>query len=151
MEILNILKDGLINNLGEILFGLATTIFGFFAAIAKKMADEYMANKEKKEIIRTVVMGVEQMSPNLGGSEKLKKAMQTATEMLFEKNIKITELELLMLIEATVCEFNDSFNKKSWEDGINKATSSDEPVLGGDTYTETETESDEEVTAETVG
>lgn len=149
MEILNILKDGLINNLGEILFGLATTIFGFFAAIAKKMADEYMANKEKKEIVRTVVMGVEQMSPHLGGSEKLKKAMQTATEMLLEKNIKITELELLMLIEATICEFNDSFNKNSWKEGIHKATSSDEPVLDGDTYTETEIE--EEVTVEAQG
>lgn len=151
MEILNIIKDGLINNLGEILFGLATTIFGFFAAIAKKMADEYMANKEKKEIVRTVVMGVEQMHHGLKGSDKLKKAMESASEMLLEKGIRITELELLMLIEAAVCEFNDAFNKEEWKNSLDEATSSDEPVLGGDTYTETETEPDEEVTAETYG
>lgn len=151
MEILNLLKEGLINNLGEIIFGLATTIFGFFTAIAKKMADEFLANKEKREIVKTVVMAVEQMSPNLTGAEKLKKAMDSASEMLLEKGIKITELELLMLIEATICEFNDSFNKKSWKDGLDEANSSGESILDGDTYSKTETEPDEEVTAETYG
>lgn len=151
MEILNIIKESFLGNIGEILFGLVTAFFAFLGTVVKNMADEYIKDKEKREIVKTVVKAVEQMHHGLKGSDKLRKAMESASEMLLEKGIRITELELLMLIEAAVCEFNDAFNKEEWKNSLDEATSSDEPVLGGDTYTETETEPDEEVTAETYG
>ena len=43
--------------------------------------------------------------------EKYEKALEAASEMLSEKGISVTELELKMLIEAAVGEFNDVFYK----------------------------------------
>jgi hypothetical protein len=52
--------------------------------------------------------------------------METASEMLCEKGINVTELELMTLIESALCEFNDAFNKASWQEGIEEATSCEE-------------------------
>ena len=44
--------------------------------------------------------------------EKLNEALNCAAEMLAEKGITVTALELRVLVEAAVAEFNDAFNKK---------------------------------------
>ena len=43
--------------------------------------------------------------------------------MLAHKGISITDLELMVLIESALCEFNDAFNKASWKEGIERVTS----------------------------
>ena len=50
---------------------------------------------------------------NLHGEEKLKEALAAASEMLAEKGITITDLELRVLVEAAVAEFNKAFEKKA--------------------------------------
>ena len=52
---------------------------------------------------------MEQLYHDLGGPEKLEKAKASAVEMLNEKGIPITDLELSMLIESAVSEFNYGF------------------------------------------
>jgi hypothetical protein len=47
----------------------------------------------------------------LHGEEKLDMALGFASEMLTEQGITITELELRMLLEAAVGEFNEAFKK----------------------------------------
>lgn len=46
---------------------------------------------------------------DLHGEEKYNKVVESVSEMLLEKGITITELELKMLVEAAVGEFNKVF------------------------------------------
>jgi hypothetical protein len=48
------------------------------------------------------------MYHDLSGTEKYEKALESIEEMLAEKGLTCTELEIRMLIEATVCSFNYS-------------------------------------------
>ena len=101
-----------INTYGVDLLNLAVTaIFGYLGLVAKSMLKKIADNKTKKDVVKTVVQGVEQLYKDLHGEEKLNKAIESASEMLAEKGITISELEIRMLIEAAVAEFNDAFNK----------------------------------------
>ena len=94
-----------------ILYTVVTAIFGYLGVIAKKLVTKYLNDKTKKEVARTCVQAVEQIYKDLHGDEKLNKAVEAAAGMLTEKGIKVTGLELQMLIESALCEFNDAFYK----------------------------------------
>ena len=101
-----------INQYGtQILYAALTAIAGYVGIAVKNLYKKYVNDKTKKDVVRTVVQGVEQLYKDLHGDDKLNKAIEAASEMLAEKDITITELEIRMLIEATVAEFNDAFNK----------------------------------------
>ena len=101
-----------INTYGsELLKWAVTAIFGYFGIVAKNLLKKYVDDKTKRSVVKTVVQGVEQLYKDLHGEEKLNKAIEAASEMLAEKGITITELEIRMLIEAAVAEFNDAFKK----------------------------------------
>ena len=51
------------------------------------------------------------MYKDLHGDEKLQKALEVASDMLLTKGITISDIELRMLVESAVAEFNDAFNK----------------------------------------
>lgn len=102
-----------INSYGaSILNVIVTAVFGFLGLEAKKLAKKYLDNKEKVSVAKTVVCAVEQLYHHLDGEEKLEKAMEAASEMLAARGITVTKLELRMLLEAAVGEFNDAFNSK---------------------------------------
>lgn len=111
MEIINIYGMKII---GVIL----TAVGGALAMAIKKLAAKYIDTKVKREIARTVVQGVEQCYHALGGPEKLDKAMEAAADMLAAQGITVTELELRMLLEAAVGEFNDVFHTGPILEGI---------------------------------
>lgn len=94
-----------------------TGVFGYIGAMAKKYVERWLDTKEKKEIAKTAVQAVEQIYKNLHGEEKLVEAMKAASDMLTEKGIAITELELRMLIEAALAGFNDAFNSSPMYQG----------------------------------
>ena len=96
----------------EILFAIVTAIAGYIGVRLKMLYEKYINDQTKKDVAQTVVQGVEQIYKDIHGEEKLNKALEAASEMLFEKGINVSELELRMLIEAAVGEFNDAFNKK---------------------------------------
>lgn len=75
----------------------------------KRLYEKYVNDKTKQSVVRTCVKAVEQLYHDLGGPEKLEKAKKSAVEMLNEKGIPITDLELSMLIESAVSEFNYGF------------------------------------------
>ena len=93
----------------ELLHTALVAIFGFFGIVAKNLYKRHADDKTKKEVVKTVVVGVEQLYKALSGPEKLAKAMEAASEILAEKGITITEFELNMMIEAAVGEFNGVF------------------------------------------
>ena len=122
---MDIIKEFIQNYAGELIFAALTAIVGFIGTALKKEYEDSNEDKKKREIIANVVKSVEQVYKNIHGTDKLKKAMETASKMLAQKGISITELELMVLIESALCEFNDAFNKASWQDGIEKATSAE--------------------------
>ena len=61
---------------------------------------------------RTCDKAVEQLYHDLGGPEKLEKAQEGIRQMLEEKGIPISALEMDMLIESVVAEFNYGFGGK---------------------------------------
>lgn len=95
----------------QILYTLVTAIFGYLGIVAKTLVQKYFNDKTKREVARDAVKFVEQVFKNLHGEEKLNEAMKAASEMLAEKGITITELELRVLVEAAVAEFNKAFEK----------------------------------------
>ena len=94
-----------------ILYTIVTAIFGYLGVVIKKLATKYINDSTKKSVAKTVVQAVEQLYKDIHGEDKLNKALDAASEMLTDKGITVTELELRMLIEAAVAEFNEAFKK----------------------------------------
>lgn len=123
---MDILKEWLANYGGEIIGLILTGIITFLGTAAKRIFEKIANSREKREVVKDVVRSVEQMYKDIHGEEKLQKALDTASDILSEKGINITELELMTLIESAVSEFNDAFNKASWQEGIDERTAAPE-------------------------
>lgn len=93
--------------LSTLLIGIA----GILATQLKKIYEEHVNTQMKKEVVETCVKAVEQLYSGANGSEKLEQAKENVVKMLNSKNIDISNLELEMLIEAVVAEFNYNFKK----------------------------------------
>lgn len=100
-----------INTYGTQLLYLAiTAIAGYLGMVAKKLFTKYFNDKTKRTLAKTVVQFVEQVYKDLHGEEKLNAALAAFSEMLAEEGITVSDLEMRILIEAAVSEFNDAFN-----------------------------------------
>ena len=103
-----------INTYGvQILYALLTAIAGYLGIVIKNLYTKYINNKTKQDVAKSVVKFVEQVYKDLHGEEKLNAALAAATEMLAENDITVSELEMRVLIEAALAEFNNAFNKES--------------------------------------
>ena len=103
-----------INQYGmEILVTIITAIGGWLAIVIKNLVTKFLNDKTKQEIAKIVVSGIEQCYQALDGPAKLEKAIESATEMLNEKGIKVTEVELRMFLESALAEFNKVFEKET--------------------------------------
>ena len=101
-----------INTYGmQLVYMALTAIAGYLGIVAKNLFTKYVNDKTKEAVAKTAVKFVEQVYKDLHGEEKLNAALSAASEMLAEKGITVTDLELRVLIEAAVSEFNDAFNK----------------------------------------
>lgn len=89
----------------------ATAIASWLGMQAKAIYTKYVNDKTKQDVARTCVKAAEQIYHALSGPEKLAKAEEAMVEMLNEKGIPITDLEMKMLIESVVCEFNYGFGQ----------------------------------------
>lgn len=103
-EFLNAIQPYLLEVIVAILTGVAT----YIGTRVKKLYEEKVNTETKEKVVSTVVNAVEQLYKDLKGEEKLNKCIENATEMLNEKGITVTELELRMLIESTVNSFNQA-------------------------------------------
>lgn len=114
-----------------ILYAILTAIGGYLGIWAKKLYTKYVNDKTKQAVAKTVVQAVEQLYKDLRGEEKLEKALEAAADMLTERGITVTDLELRILIEAAVGEFNKAFEKDPAAD-----ITSAEDVIGTDAATD---------------
>jgi len=101
-----------INEYGTtILYAILTAIAGYVGIWVKSLYTKYINDQTKESVVKTCVRAVEQLYKDLHGEEKYNKVVENASEMLSQKGIEITELEIRMLIEAAVGEFNEAFKK----------------------------------------
>ncbi len=107
--------DKVINFLNEygLLSAIITGLASALGVLLKKLYDRtigaYFKDKAKREVAAQVVKYVEQVYKDLHGEEKLAKAIEAAAEMLNEKGVTISELELRVLLESALAELNDAF------------------------------------------
>lgn len=107
--------------MNQILVLIALALAAFLGTQAKKLYQKYVTTEIKQNVCRTVVRFVEQVYVDLHGPEKLRQAMARASEILLEYGIKITDTELVAMIEAAVNEFNNAFWKTSGGQGKHEA------------------------------
>lgn len=112
--------------LSAILTGLASALGVLLKKVYDRTLGAYFKDKVKREVAAQVVKFVEQVYKNLHGEEKLAKALEAAAEMLNEKGITISDLELRVLLESALAELNNAFKKT---DGIKEGTELDEAEL----------------------
>ncbi len=101
-----------INEYGTmILYTVVMAIAGYVGIWVKNFITKYLNDKTKRDIVRTCVKAVEQIYKDLHGPDKFNEVVKSAVEMLAERGITITELEIKMLVEAAVCEFNEKLKE----------------------------------------
>ena len=99
----------------QILYAVITAIAGYVGIVVKNLYQKYINDKTKQDVVKTCVKAVEQIYKDLHGDEKLQKALEAASGMLMNKNINITDIELRLLIESAVAEFNEAFKKTDYD------------------------------------
>lgn len=97
--------------LSAIITGLASALGVLLKKVYDKTIGARLKDKVKKEVAAQVVKYVEQVYKTLHGEEKLEKALEAAADMLNEKGITISDLELRVLLEAALAELNNAFQK----------------------------------------
>lgn len=90
---------------------LAVIITGVSTFVLSKIKEK-INTETKKDVVKTTVKFVEQVYKDLHGEEKLQIAKENALELLNEKGIHITELELTAMIESVLAEFNGLFKEE---------------------------------------
>lgn len=101
-----------INEYGTaILYAIITAIAGYIGIVLKNAVEKYLNTKTKRDVAKSVVQFVNQVYKDIHGEEKLNEAMKAFSEILAEKGISITELEMKVLLEAAVREINDKLSK----------------------------------------
>ena len=98
-----------------VLTALCTCIVGAI----KSQYTKYINDSTKKNVAATTVKYVEQLYTDLHGNEKLKKAKESMILLLEEKGIRISDIEMIILLESAVKDMN----YKSLTDFINEIKS----------------------------
>ena len=97
----------------EIIAAILTGIASFIGIKIKKVYEEYVNTKVKKDVVDSTVKYIEQVYKDIHGEEKLNKAKEKALEWLNEKNISVSDTELEILIESAVNGFNNGLKGTS--------------------------------------
>lgn len=85
---------------------IITAVVGYIGVKIKGLIEKLAEDKQKRDAAETCVRAVEQLYKDIHGDEKLNKCVEYLTQMLTEKGITITELEIRMLIESAVQKLN---------------------------------------------
>ena len=103
----------------DLLISLASAaiaaVAGLIGTLVKRAYDKIVGERIAKSTVETCVSAVEQLYHDLDGAEKKQKAIEYIVEMLEKKGITIAQVEIELMIEAAVAEFNDAFNQPRTE------------------------------------
>lgn len=105
---MNLINEFVSSYGASILYTVFTTVLTFIGITIKKIYEKYINTQIKEKVVKDCVNAVEQLYKDLHGEEKYNKAVEYISEMLEQKGITITELEIKMLIESACHSFNES-------------------------------------------
>lgn len=94
----------------EIIAGIIGLIFTALGFAMKKVITKFLNTKEKRQLAQDVVLYVEQYYKDLKGEEKYNAAAEAFSEILVERGITVTPIEIRTLIESALGAFNNAFN-----------------------------------------
>ena len=109
----------------ELVSTVVVAIMGFIGICIKNVIKKISDDRTKEQVCKTVVKAVEQMYSDLTGDERYEKALESVSEMLEEKGIGATELEVKMLIESAVKEMNINLGKTGAKENADDKTEKD--------------------------
>ena len=109
----------------ELVSTVVVAIMGFIGICIKNIIKKISDDRTKEQVCKTVVKAVEQMYSDLTGDERYEKAVESVSEMLEEKGIDATELEVKMLIESAVKEMNINLGKTGAKENADDKTEKD--------------------------
>lgn len=109
----------------ELVSTIVMAIMGFVGICIKNIIKKFSDERTKEQVCKTAVKAVEQMYADLTGDERYEKAVESVTEMLEEKGISATELEVKMLIESAVKEMNINLGKTEAKKDVDDKTEED--------------------------
>lgn len=90
----------------------AAGAFGLFVKwVYNKTIGDKLKDETKEKVASLVVKYTEQVWKDLHGEDKLQKALEAFHDMLAEKGITISDLEMRVLLESALAEFNNAFKK----------------------------------------
>ena len=89
----------------EILFAILTAVASAIGTWIGKVYKQKVNTQMKRDVVKTCCTAVEQLYKDLKGEEKFAIACKYIEQMLAEKKITITHLEMQMLIEEVCHSF----------------------------------------------
>lgn len=89
-----------------IIYAIITAVVSYIGVKIKNIYEKYVDDKTKREVAKMCVEAVEQIYKDLHGKEKLDKCIESISQLLNDKGIAISEIEIRMLIESAVREMN---------------------------------------------
>jgi hypothetical protein len=104
---MELIKEFISNYGVEILNTILVAVVTFLGTQIKRIYENYVNDKTKKQVVEDTVKYVEQIYTDIKGEEKLNKAIESATQILNEKGISITEIELRVMIESVCNSFKE--------------------------------------------
>jgi hypothetical protein len=94
--------------LEPVLVSAITAIVGYLGVTIKSLLEKWTQDKMMRDAAETCVRAVEQLYKDLHGAEKFQVCVNNLTEMLEEKGIHVTDLEIKMLVESAVQKLNEA-------------------------------------------
>ncbi len=88
--------------LATLFIAVLTGIISYLGSKLKKAINTKIKDETIRNLVKTGVTAVEQVYKNATSEEKLQLAKEKILEILNERKIKISDLELLLLIEEQV-------------------------------------------------
>lgn len=119
--------EELVSQLTPIIINAVIVVVGFIFTRIGFIAKDFFDDKTKRAIAEQTVMYVKQIGDAMDASEKLAKAKEDIQAQLAEKGIRITDLELTVLIESAVNNFKGAWNS---DEGTPNVDPSESEVSG---------------------
>ena len=94
----------------KIIAGIIGLIFTALGFAMKKAITKFLNTKEKRQLAQDVVLYVEQYWKELKGQDKFDVAAEAFAQILEERGIKTSAIEIRTLIESALGAFNNAFN-----------------------------------------
>ena len=104
---MNLFKEFIAEYGVSILYSVLTAIAGYIGVAIKNIYKKYIDDKTKQSVAQTCVRAIEQIYTDLHGQEKFNKCVEAVAEMLNDRGISISEIEIQRLVESAVNEMNE--------------------------------------------